>query len=113
MKSIKTLIMCMSVLLFISCGSKEDEMVNNAPGNFSISFGRADAGVIGVTWTEAVDPDKDKVTYDVYVNDKLEKSNLEKREAIVTYDKKGISVKVVAKDGKGGTSEAKATKSNT
>lgn len=112
MKSIKTLLMCMSVLLFISCGGKEDEMVNNAPGEFSITLGRADGGEMGVTWSEAVDPDKDKVIYDVYVDDVLKNSDLEKREVIVKYGLRvsSVTVKVIAKDSKGATSEASATK---
>ena len=118
MKNLKALLICFSVFAFISCS---DEDVNMAPREFTVTLSdvnsRASAPTpiryLGVSWTEAVDPDGDDVVYDIYVNDVIEESDLNgKREATVSYEVTGddIVVKVVAKDENGATTTAQATK---
>ena len=86
MKNLKALLICFSVFAFISCS---DEDVNMAPREFTVTLSdvnsRASAPTpiryLGVSWTEAVDPDGDDVVYDIYVNDTLNKT-LEKHKEL-------------------------------
>ncbi|WBX72120.1 hypothetical protein [Tenacibaculum retecalamus] len=121
MKNLKVLLICFSVFAFMSCS---DDDVNRAPREFTVTLTDANqprtvivsptpVSSLVVSWTEAVDPDGDKVVYDLYVNDELEGSDLESdHDLTVTYDRDGkdVIVKVVAKDGNGATTTAQATK---
>ncbi|MCT4698000.1 hypothetical protein [Tenacibaculum haliotis] len=121
MKNLKVLLICFSVFAFMSCS---DDDVNRAPREFTVTLTDANqprtvivsptpVSSLVVSWTEAVDPDGDKVVYDLYVNNELEGSNLESdHDLTVTYDRDGkdVIVKVVAKDGNGATTTAQATK---
>jgi hypothetical protein len=86
MNYLKPLVLILTVVLFFSC--KKDE-VNNPPKDFeaSIEFksNRLKTKEVNeppmaphfkVSWTEAVDPDGDKITYNVYLNDELKKGNI-------------------------------------
>lgn len=116
MKNLKVLLVCFAVFVLTSCSDKSEEL-NKAPGEFTVSFVATKSSTptftssLGVVWTEAVDPDGDEVTYDVYVDDILKESNLGKREASVEFSGiKSITVKVIAKDTNGATTTATATK---
>ncbi len=117
MKNLKVLLICLAVFTLTSCSDKSEDL-NRAPGEFTVSFAATKSSTptftssLGVVWTEAVDPDGDDVTYDLYVDDVLKESDLGgKREASVEFSGlKSITIKVIAKDTNGATTTAEATK---
>ncbi|WP_299108969.1 hypothetical protein [uncultured Tenacibaculum sp.] len=106
MTNLKLITSCLFVFLMLSCSS-DDTIVNNPPIEFSITFGRVDNnGLLPITWTEAIDPDGDTVTYNVFADDVLKESNLKERKAtIALINTKNIKITVVAKDSKGAETE--------
>lgn len=110
MKTLKTLILLLSIVLFTACNSDDDNsQANRAPNTFTISLddSSSNTGVI-TNWTEAIDPDGDIVTYAVYLNNVLQDEDI----TVLTYTidfnafvSGDNTIKVIALDGNGGTKE--------
>jgi hypothetical protein len=120
-----TLAVC-SLLLF-SCSKEEDSNAENqAPASFSITvWGRNSTStginktaklnvpsvvVYDLSWTEAIDPEKDAVTYDVeIVGGSTIATNSSTRELVISGSQLNPNqtttqtVKITAKDSKGAT----------
>ena len=105
---IQTLVLYM---LNISCNKGDDE-VNKAPSAVTIEVAEEDLGnSINFTWKAATDSNGDKIVYDFYANKQIVGADLTKLGYNWLFSehtdiKFPISFKVVAKDGKGGTSES-------
>jgi PBP1b-binding outer membrane lipoprotein LpoB len=131
MKILKTILLCFTIVLFASCSKDDDSspVANNPPGEFTASSSLV--AVVSLQnsivnslpseyayrmiWTEAIDPDGDTVTYDIYVDNTLMLEN----QTILTTDilradvldvignaAETFVLKIVAKDVYGATSEA-------
>ncbi|EZH75103.1 hypothetical protein ATO12_10275 [Aquimarina atlantica] len=100
-------------ILIVGCKDDDDRVVpptlaeNQVPGDFTIQVNEITANSALLEWTPAVDPDDDEVSYTVFLGDNPVQSDvqaaeflLEGLDAQTTYNGK-----VVASDGKGGTSE--------
>ncbi len=98
-------------VLYISCDRGGNE-VNEPPSAVTIEVAAEDLGnSINFTWKAATDPNGDKIVYDFYANTQIAGADLTKLgynwlSSEHTDIKYPISFKVVAKDGKGGTSES-------
>lgn len=90
--------------LFTNCTTEEQTKENNPPQKFEISIISGE-DFATLNWTESIDPDGDKVTYNLYVDDKLVEANL----TSLTYIIKNLTpktdyiVKIVASDSNGNT----------
>ena len=60
--------------LFTNCTTEEQTKENNPPQKFEISIISGE-DFATLNWTESIDPDGDKVTYNLYVDDKLVEAN--------------------------------------
>ncbi len=80
--------------------------LNNAPGNFTVSASATGNGA-AITWTASTDPDGDAIKYDVVLEGSIVQSNLTSLSHTLSnleYSKT-YSGKIIAKDGKGGSTE--------
>lgn len=108
------------VLGIVSGCSKDDEALNRPPNEFALNQFLSFDGTVSMTpdfrWNEAVDPDGDKVTYDLYVlpvefeftadtepfaND-IESTNFQTPPEMSLADAVEYHWRVLAKDGNGG-----------
>ncbi len=98
-------------VLNISCDKDKNE-VNEPPSAVTIEVAAEDLGnSINFTWKAATDPNGDKIVYDFYANKQTAGAGLTKLGYNWLFSehtdiKYPISFKVIAKDGKGGTSES-------
>ncbi|MRX63592.1 fibronectin type III domain-containing protein [Maribacter luteus] len=98
-------------ILVIGCNNDDDnrttEPKNEKPGNFTVQVTQITANSAVLTWNAAVDPDKDKVTYTVFLGDNEVQANLETTEFLLENltAQTDYNGKVTASDGNGNTSE--------
>lgn len=94
------------ILTFFSCSKREPEKPNTPPQAFEVTA-KAEGTNVTLTWTEAVDPDGDAVTYAVVYGDTLAKGLTQRTFTIkdLPYETE-ISGTVVASDGRGGKTES-------
>lgn len=78
----------------------EEEIVNHPPNNFVVEIMNITHEGATINWTEAIDPERDVVTYTIYLNQKLIIENISE----LTYKVIGLeeltnhSGKIIAKD---------------
>jgi hypothetical protein len=105
------------ILFFLSilwACKKTDEFTpipNRPPNTFIIKANLANDGTtVNLTWTKAIDPDGDKVTYTVFTKDTLAKNIVDTTYTIknLTYNST-VTGKVIAKDSKGLNTEVAFT----
>lgn len=79
---------------------------NNAPGAFVVKFDWFDGNLVGFSWTSAVDPDGDVVTYSTALDGTTIESGLTGNESSINnlLYSTNYTITVTASDGKGGTS---------
>jgi hypothetical protein len=79
---------------------EEEEIVNLPPNNFEIEIINISHDSATINWSEAIDPENDTITYDVYLNDVLTIENVSE----LAYDFNDLeeltsySGKIIAKD---------------
>ncbi|WP_159025503.1 T9SS C-terminal target domain-containing protein [Aquimarina sp. Aq78] len=104
-------------VLIVGCKNDDDIVVppvsaeNQAPGDFTIQVNQITDNSALLEWTLVVDPDDDEVTYAVFLGDNTMQSDLQTTEFLLEGLNAQTSYigKVVASDGKGGTSESTFT----
>ena len=79
---------------------------NSPPGTFTASFDWLDNDLVGFSWTSAVDPDGDAVTYSTALDGTTIENGLTGNEATIgnLLYSTNYTIVVTASDGKGGTS---------
>lgn len=98
---ILTIVFC---TFFINCTQQESVKENNSPQKFEISIVSGE-DFATINWTPSIDPDGDKVSYNLYLDDKLIQANL----TTLTHSIKNLApktdyiVKIVASDSNGNT----------
>ncbi|SDH97112.1 fibronectin type III domain-containing protein [Winogradskyella thalassocola] len=110
MKNLKivSLIFALSTALLMTNCSSSDDINNNPPGIFSANALGTGIDSGNVEWTEAIDPDDDSVTYNVYLEGEL----IAAGGTTFTYTFSGLEPETIyegyveARDGRGGTSIA-------
>lgn len=106
----RLIIFCM---LIVGCKDDDDRVVpptpteNQVPGDFTIQVNEITANSALLEWTPAVDPDDDEVSYTVFLGDNTVQSDVQTAEFLLEGldAQTNYNGKVVASDGKGGTSE--------
>lgn len=106
----RLIIFCM---LIVGCKDDDDRVVpptpteNQVPGDFTIQVNEITANSALLEWTPAVDPDDDEVSYTVFLGDNPVQSDVQTAEFLLEGldAQTNYNGKVVASDGKGGTSE--------
>ena len=107
MKTLKTLILLLSVILCTACSSDDDNLqANRVPNTFSVSLddSSSNTGIIA-NWTAAIDPDGDTVTYAVYLNNVLQVQDITALTYTIVYEvfvNGENTIKLTALDGNGG-----------
>jgi hypothetical protein len=78
----------------------EEEIVNLPPNNFDVEILNISHDCATINWSEAIDPDNDTVTYDVYLNQVLIIENISElsHEFIDLEELTSYSGKIIAKD---------------
>lgn len=112
-------ILLLTILIFSSCGSDasedEPEIINTAPNNFSISVSEIQSSKAKITWTKAIDPDGDLVSYTIALNNNVIAQNL----SLQVFNLDGLTnettytIKITAKDSKGNQTISSETFSTT
>ena len=95
-----------------ACGDDDDSTPGQAPSDFSITIvGGNVAGTFQVNWTSSVDPDGTAVVYDLYLDDNLVASDLTSRNYVLDglAAQTEYTIRVVARDENGDTTEASTT----
>ncbi|WP_273274833.1 fibronectin type III domain-containing protein [Maribacter polysiphoniae] len=98
-------------IFVIGCNNDDDnrttEPKNDKPGNFTVQVTQITANSAVLTWNVAVDPDKDEVTYTVFLGDNEVQANLETTEFLLENltAQTNYNGTVTASDGNGNTSE--------
>ncbi len=79
---------------------------NNPPGDFVAKFDWFDGNLVGFSWTSAIDPDGDAVTYNTALDGTTIESGLTGNESSINnlLYSTNYTITVTASDGKGGTS---------
>lgn len=104
------LTMC-AIVLLTSCSKNSidptpppplQDTVNSAPGTFVVNVNDVSWDTANISWTNAVDPDNDPVTYSIFVNDNLLVSGYKETAYTVRQLKEltSYSIKVLASDDK-------------
>ena len=103
------LILLLTISWFYACtDDPTQEEANENPGAFSASVIDITKTQATITWTGAIDPDGDEVSYELQINDDIIDSDLTSTSyqlSNLTEDT-NYSGKIIANDGKGGTAEA-------
>lgn len=98
-------------IFVIGCNNDDDnrttEPKNDKPGNFTVQVTQITANSAVLTWNVAVDPDKDEVTYTVFLGDNEVQANLETTEFLLENltAQTNYNGTVTASDGNGNTTE--------
>lgn len=112
-------------ILFTSCSKNNvdptpqprvEDSLNNAPGSFIININGTSWDTALISWTAAIDPDNDPISYKIFLNDSLVVSNYKETNYILRKLKEltSYTVKIVASDSKNkesfATTQFKSTK---
>ena len=100
----------LTFLCFISCSKEEKPQENRPPENFIIESIQYNNQEFSINWNTPNDPDKDPITYDVYIDDEKELSETAKNTFTGTLPyNSSHSGRIIATDKKGGNSEVTFT----
>lgn len=117
----KNYLLTLFICIFISCGGSKSETptpekptINNPPKNFKVSVGNIKNTKATITWTNAIDPDGDKVSYTL-TQGNLEVKNILNNSYQITNLNKNTFYKgnITASDHKGGTNKQTFTYTTT
>lgn len=104
-------------ILFLSCSKNTitpappvADTPNNPPGAFAITVNSTSWDTATISWTSAVDPDNDPVTYKIFLNDSLIAANYQENVYVLRQLQQLTSyvIKIIASDNKKKESSATA-----
>lgn len=94
--------------LLVGCNPKSADGGNRPPGNFTVKVTNVATNIVTLAWTEAIDPDGDKVTYSITGND-INAKNIQATHYTLTnlQPNTAYTVVITARDGNGGVTDVK------
>ncbi len=101
----------LTCILILGCNNDDENPTttpqNQKPGGFAVQITQVTENNALLSWNAAIDPDDDKVTYTVVLEDSNVQTNLETTEFLLEglIPQTNYNGKVVASDGNGNTSE--------